>query len=257
MRLGPVAAAAGTRVLTHDTIDSTSAEALRLARAGERSPLWIVAARQTAGRGRRGRSWVSEPGNLYATLLLTDAAPQQRFPELSFVAALAVHDAVAGRVPGLASRLALKWPNDGLIDGNKFAGILVEGEGTAAAIGIGINCMHHPAETAFPATDLAAAGVRASPEILFTALSGALERRLAQWARGEGFAAIRADWLARAAALHRPIRLALAEGERTGHFETIDDRGRMVLRLADGAMETITAGDVLFSDRRAPAPAGR
>ena len=73
---------------------------------------------------------MSEPGNLYASLLLTDPAPPERRAELSFVAALALHDAVAGRVPGLAARLALKWPNDLLLDGNKFAGILIEGEGT-------------------------------------------------------------------------------------------------------------------------------
>src|SRR6266481_4556190 len=123
-----------------DFVDSTNAQALRLARAGERGPLWIVAKTQTAGRGRRGRTWVSEPGNLYASLLLTDPAPPERFPELSFVAALALHDAIGGRTPGLASRLVLKWPNDLLIDRNKFAGILVEGEGVAVAIGVGVNC---------------------------------------------------------------------------------------------------------------------
>lgn len=129
MQLDPTAAAAGARLITHDAIGSTNEEALRLARAGERAPLWITAQRQTAGRGRRGRAWVSEPGNLYASLLLADPSTPDRFPELSFVAALALHDAVTARIPGLAGRVALKWPNDLLIDRNKFAGILVEGEG--------------------------------------------------------------------------------------------------------------------------------
>ena len=84
-------------------------------------------ARPRGGAGA-GRTWVSEPGNLYASLLLTDPAPPERCPELSFVAALALHDAVGGRIPGLSNRLALKWPNDLLIDRNKFAGILIEGE---------------------------------------------------------------------------------------------------------------------------------
>ena len=128
MQLDPTAAAAGVRLITHETVGSTNEEALKLGRAGERAPLWIVARRQTAGRGRRGRTWVSEPGNLYASLLLTDPSPPDRFPELAFVAALALHDAVTGRIPGLAGRVALKWPNDLLIDRNKFAGILVEGE---------------------------------------------------------------------------------------------------------------------------------
>ncbi len=233
------------RVVAHETIGSTNAEALLLARAGEPGPLWITAKRQTAGRGRRGRVWVSEPGNLYATLLLTDASPPERAAELSFVAALAVHDAVAGCIPGLAERLALKWPNDCLIDGNKFAGILIEGEGRAVAVGIGVNCKHHPAGTTFPATDLAAAGVRATPDSVFAGLSAAMTTRLAQWDRGAGFAAIRDEWLQRAFGLGKAVRVALPEGEREGRFETIDQAGRLVLRSVDGRTETITAGDVL------------
>ena len=241
------------RVVVHETIGSTNADALERARAGERGPLWIVAKRQTAGRGRRGRTWVSEPGNLYATLLLTEASPPERAAELSFVAGLAVHDAVAGRIPGLTGRLALKWPNDCLIDGCKFAGILIEGEGQAIAIGIGINCTHHPADTTFPATDLAAAGVRARPDGVFEALSEAMIGRVVQWNRGEGFAAIRKDWLDRAFARNESIRVTGSDGECTGRFETIDQCGHLVLRQPDGTTRAIAAGDVapLAPPRRA------
>jgi BirA family biotin operon repressor/biotin-[acetyl-CoA-carboxylase] ligase len=249
MQLDPAATAAGVRLLSFDTIGSTNAEGLAKARAGQRGPLWITATSQTAGRGRRGRAWVSEPGNLHASLLLTDPSPPSHAPELSFVAGLALHDAIAGRIPGLASRVALKWPNDLLIDRMKFAGILVEGEGPAAVIGIGVNCAHHPAGTDFPATDLAAAGVRASAETLFTALSGTMVGRLAQWNRGAGFPAIRADWLGRVVALGKPIRVALADRELRGQFETIDDTGRLVLRLADGTMQAVAAGDVMVAAR--------
>jgi BirA family biotin operon repressor/biotin-[acetyl-CoA-carboxylase] ligase len=244
MTAGPAVTA---RVVALDTIGSTNAEALALARGSERGPLWITAKRQTAGRGRRGRTWVSEPGNLYATLLLTNAAPPERAAELSFVAALAVYDAVGARIPGLSTRLALKWPNDCLIDGNKFAGILIEGEGDAVAIGIGVNCVHHPAGTAFPATDLAAAGVRATPESVLAALMPAMTNRLAQWGRGAGFAAIRSDWLERAFQLGKTVRVALPEGEREGRFDGIDDTGRLLLRGARGNNEAITAGDVLLA----------
>jgi BirA family biotin operon repressor/biotin-[acetyl-CoA-carboxylase] ligase len=237
--------AASVRVVAHETIGSTNADALERARSGERGPLWITAKRQTAGRGRRGRTWVSEPGNLYATLLLTDAGPPERAAELSFVAALAVHDAVAGRIPGLGRRLALKWPNDLLIDGCKFAGILIEGEGRAVAIGIGVNCAHHPQDTTYPATDLAAAGVRASPDSVFAVLAPAMIGRIVQWNRGAGFAVIRDEWLRRAFGLGKTIRIALPEGKRDGRFETVDDAGRLVLRRADGVTETVTAGDVL------------
>src|ERR1700688_3440426 len=109
MALGPGQQA---RLDVLDTVDSTNAEALRRARAGERGPLWIVAKQQTAGRGRRGKPWMSPPGNLHATLLLTDAAPAAAAPQLGFVAGLALVDAAAAAAPALASRLALKWPND-------------------------------------------------------------------------------------------------------------------------------------------------
>ena len=112
MQLASAAAAAGYRLAAHATLASTNAEALARARAGERDPLWIVAAQQTAGRGRRGNEWMSPPGNLYATLLLTDPAPPECAPELSFVAALALHDAILERAPQLRAVLALKWPND-------------------------------------------------------------------------------------------------------------------------------------------------
>src|SRR5262249_51996032 len=121
-------AAPGARLVSLDAVGSTNAEAFARARAGERGPLWITARRQTAGRGRRGRARVSEPGNLYASLLLTAPAPPQRAAELSLVAALALHDALAERAAMLGPRLALKWPNDVLCDGAKLAGILVEGE---------------------------------------------------------------------------------------------------------------------------------
>src|SRR6202047_5133871 len=155
LELDPRAAAAGVRLVAHHEIDSTNAEALRLMRQGERGPLWIAAERQSAGRGRRGRSWISVPGNLHASLLLTDPGPAEHWPQLSFVAALAVHDAVVEVAPDVRPMLELKWPNDLLLAGAKFAGILIEGEGReeegAVAVGIGVNCTAHPAGTAFPA----------------------------------------------------------------------------------------------------------
>jgi BirA family transcriptional regulator, biotin operon repressor / biotin---[acetyl-CoA-carboxylase] ligase len=258
MRLHHQAVASGVRLVTRDEVGSTNTESLALARAGERGPLWVTARRQSAGRGRRGRVWVSEPGNLYASLLLTDPSPPERAPELSFVAALAVHDAVAALARELSSRLALKWPNDVLIDMKKFSGILIEGEGASAVVGIGINCAQHPGDAIFPATNLGVAGASVTVENLFEDLSGAMTRRLAQWNRGAGFDVIHADWLARAAGLGGPMRVALPEGERAGRFETIDTRGRLILKLADGTTETITAGDVFaFSSEGRAAAAGR
>src|SRR6516162_8994815 len=133
------------RVQFLDSVDSTNAEALRRAGAGEIGPLWIVARAQTAGRGRRGRPWLSMPGNLHATLLLTDPSPSAAAPQLGFAAGLALYDAAAAAAPALASSLALKWPNDLMCERRKVGGILVEGEGNpiAVAIGIGVNCGQH------------------------------------------------------------------------------------------------------------------
>jgi len=253
MQLDPRATAAGVRLIAYELVASTNAEALELARKGEAGPLWITAARQSAGRGRRGRPWVSEPGNLYASLLLTDPAPADHWAELSFVAALAVHDAVVEVAAELKPKLAIKWPNDLLLSGQKFAGILLEAEGAqknaedgAVAVGIGVNCASHPPDTDHPATDMAAAGARISPATLFAALSAKMLGRLAQWNQGEGFSTIRADWLARVAGLGEEIRVRLADRELAGRFEALDEAGGLVLRLPDGGTKTITAGDVFM-----------
>jgi len=244
MELDGSAAKAGVKLLTFEELTSTNARALEEARRGERGPLWIVAKTQSAGRGRRGREWVSKPGNLYATLLLADPAPGSHVAQLSFVAALAVHDTVAETAAMLGPHLTLKWPNDVLCGGAKLSGILLEGEGNAVALGIGVNCAHHPEGTEYPATDLNAAGAHVTAAGLFTALSRAMVVRIAQWRRGEGFAEIRAAWLKRADGLNKPIRVRLHDRETAGLFETLDETGRLVLRRPDGALEMIAAGDV-------------
>jgi BirA family biotin operon repressor/biotin-[acetyl-CoA-carboxylase] ligase len=247
------AATAAPRVIAYDSVGSTNEEGLILARKGERGPLWITARRQDAGRGRHGRSWTSESGNLYASLLLTDPAPPQRWPELSFVAAVAVYEAVAAVTPAIAANLSLKWPNDLLLGMKKFAGILIEAENSAPAavvVGIGVNCAHHPADTSYPATDLATAGAAVSPARLFDQLSCAMTARLAQWNRGEGFAQVRADWLSHAAGLGEEICVRLADREIAGRFQMLDDVGRLVLHLPDGTRHAVTAGDVLATGRQ-------
>jgi len=237
---------AGVRYLRFDTLGSTNAEALARARTGESGPLWIVAGEQTAGRGRRGAAWVSKPGNLYATLLLTEPSPKAAAPQLSFVAALALHDAVASAAPQLGPALKLKWPNDLLLGGAKLAGILIEGESDpvfAVAIGMGVNCAHHPEGTPYRADDLANAGALVSPDALLVALAAAMAQRLKQWSQGQGFAAIRADWLRRAAGLGHDIRVRLPEREFSGRFEGLDDTGRLL--VAEGHTVTaVGAGEV-------------
>src|SRR5262249_54112112 len=177
--------------------------------------------------------------------------PAEHWPEYSFVAALAAHDAVAELAPGLRPQLAIKWPNDLLLAAKKFVGLLVEGEESAGnreglvAIGVGVNCVTHPTTTDYPATNLAIAGADVSAEALFLALSVKMLGRLAQWNNGEHFSTIRTDWLARAAGLGGAVRVRLSDRELVGRFETLDDAGRLVLALADGRRQTIAAGDLV------------
>lgn len=237
---------AGVRHMNYETLGSTNAEALALARSGERGPLWISAGTQSAGRGRRGSHWVSPAGNLHATLLLSDPSPPALAPQLSFVAALAVHDAIAACAPQIEPDLKLKWPNDLLVEKAKVAGILVEGESGpafAVAIGIGVNCAAHPDDTDYPAADLAGLGALVAPDILLQELGQAMQKRLAQWKGGPGFSATRADWLKRAAGLGETLHVRLPERELSGRFRGLDDAGRLLLDQA-GRVTPVTAGEV-------------
>src|SRR5437899_11692005 len=136
MKLEPRATAAGVRHVAHEVLGSTNVEALHLARQGEHGPLWITADRQTAGRGRRGRAWVSPPGNLHASLLLSQPAAAEHWPQLSFVAALAIHDALVDVVSHLKPLLAIKWTNVVLLAGVKLSGIMLAAESDHSTVAI-------------------------------------------------------------------------------------------------------------------------
>jgi len=241
----------GVGLQHHTHIDSTNQEALRLARAGDRGPRWIVADTQSAGRGRRGRAWMSEPGNLFCTHLFAPDCTLPRAAQIAFVAALAVYDAVAHM--GVAD-LSLKWPNDLLMGGAKISGILIEtapgpaGHQNAApllAIGIGINIMAAPDDTPYPASCLAAQGVTPDAGEVLAVLAQRFDARYHQWECGSGFAGIRADWLARACGVGGPIAVRLHNDVIEGRFETLDESGALKVRCHD-RLRTISAGDVFF-----------
>jgi BirA family biotin operon repressor/biotin-[acetyl-CoA-carboxylase] ligase len=240
----------GYGLKSFDVIDSTNEEAKRLAAAGEPGPIWISAARQTAGRGRRGRAWDSPTGNLAATLMLRPSRSATECAQLSFVAAIAAADMLAGFAP--AAEIRVKWPNDTLADGRKIAGILLEsasvgGEApTWLAIGIGVNLATHPDGTEFPATSLRALGALAPPaDDALLHLAAHFAGWYEVW-RGEGFAAIRDAWLARAAGLGTRIRARLSNEETSGVFEGLDETGALLLRENAGTVRHISAGEVFF-----------
>jgi len=233
----------GYALAEHEELDSTNAEALRLAAGGESGPIWITATRQTAGRGRRGRSWDSAQGNLAATLLIHPERPLAEWAQLSFAAAIATADMSAHFAP--QARIAVKWPNDVLADGRKLSGILLETAGPMLAIGIGVNLAAHPTDTEFPATDLAALGAKPpSPEQALARLAGNFAGWYEVW-RKDGFAPLRDAWLARAAGLGQRIRARLPDRERNGVFEGIDENGALLLNEGHRT-EAIAAGEVFF-----------
>ncbi len=238
-------AAAGHRVLHFERIDSTNSEARRLAEQGERGPLWLVADRQDGGRGRLGRTWVSEPGNLYATFLFSISAGPEIAAQAGLVAAVAVQEAVSRLRPDLAVRI--KWPNDLLIGGAKVCGILSEVVGTAPtriALGCGINVAHAPPDTPYPATAL---GPRCTVESVFQELDSSLSNCLKIWDEGRGFEAIREAWTAAALGVGGQVTATIAGTRTTGICAGIAGDGALLLQTGDGVVRPIHSGEVRFA----------
>lgn len=242
-------------ILLLDHTDSTNADARRRADAGEAGPLWIVARRQSGGRGRRGRAWDSEGGNLFATLLLVTQKAPVEAAQVTFVAALAVADLLDGWAP--ASLVTIKWPNDVMLAGEKAAGVLVESGGYAAgglwlAVGIGVNLAHAPTGTERPATSLAhhLRGDAAAPptvEAAATRLAEAFDVWMTRW-ETLGFQPVLDAWRSRTPGLDGPAVARLGRETVEGRAEGVAADGALKLRLADGSLRLISAGDVFFGE---------
>ncbi|MGH8722489.1 MAG: biotin--[acetyl-CoA-carboxylase] ligase [Burkholderiales bacterium] len=237
-----------------DRVDSTNDEARRMAEAGARPGLVVLAGEQTGGRGRHGRAWASPAGNLYASVLLRAEGPLAASAQLSFVAGLSLADALERHAPD-GALLRLKWPNDVLIGRAKVAGILLESgkaNGGACAdviVGTGVNIVSYPEGTPYPATSLAEQGFAAiTPRALLGTYLGTLDGWLRRW-REAGFAEVRAAWCARSFGLGERIRLRLAREELFGRFVDVSASGALLLDLDGGGRREITAGDVFYPSR--------
>lgn len=261
--LGPKAAARGYRLNGFDAVGSTSTEAANAARAGDVGDVWFAALQQTAGRGRRGREWSTPHGNLAASLLVVPRADAAVVATLGFVAGVALNNALGQVLPdavirtgidgadGPGSRIALKWPNDVLADGQKLAGILLEAiqrpEGSPAiVVGFGVNIVAAPEGLPYPATSLSALGIEADAATVFAALSDAWVEAIEVWDSGRGVADILALWRAAAAGIGAEVAVNRDGDVVRGVFETIDDAGRLIVRANDNSRIAITAGDVHF-----------
>ncbi|MDS9467418.1 biotin--[acetyl-CoA-carboxylase] ligase [Paracoccus sp. MBLB3053] len=233
--------------------DSTNSEAIRLA-SSLSGPAWFMTHQQVAGRGRRGREWVMPAGNFAGTLFLRPKGGPAAAAQISFVAALALFDALKDAC-GPSARLAIKWPNDVLLNGGKVAGILLESAGagqdlTGLAVGIGVNLAAAPDPASVekraiaPVSVLAETGLTVSPEEFLDLLAPAFARWLGQF-ETYGFAPIRSAWLARAARIGETILARTGQEETKGVFEGIDDTGALVLSTSAGR-RCLPAADVFF-----------
>lgn len=238
----------GASVEIYETLDSTSAEAKRRAAANETGPVWILAQRQTAGYGRRGRIWEQDAGDFAGSLLFTTDASRNALGQLSFIAALSVYEAIAGLID--KGELQIKWPNDILIGKAKVAGLLLEmleGEKAPALIlGVGVNIVSRPEGLAYPTARLLDHGLAAS--VSPADFAQAIDRNF--WAhhkiwREKGFGEARTAWLERAAGLGKPITVRLPNETVSGVFAGLDETGGLILRF-EGGTRIINAGDVFF-----------
>lgn len=242
----------GYSVIEHASLASTNDEATKLAATGAATGTVVWAHRQTAGRGRRGRTWYSPEGNLYCSLVLRPDVTPTVAAQLSLVAAVATADVVAGFLAPNA-RIEQKWPNDVLVDGVKIAGILLESSGTTGrridwvVIGVGLNVAAAPDQPDVQSTSLRQQGAEditaaAALEALLESLHGWYQR----WETA-GIGPVRGAWLGRARGIGQPITVRLPDEEIHGRFADMDESGALLLDLSDGQSRRITAGDVFYS----------
>ena len=223
------------------TIDSTNSEARRRLDLGEPTPFWIISDEQTEGRGRLGRHWISKPGNLYSTYTFPFTAAATTASQISFVAAIAIHDVATSFITG--ADISLKWPNDCLINGAKFSGVLAEMHEGFMILGMGLYVSHEPDDLPYEATSIAAHTNTAVVAEVFLALQLKLKKWLQIWDNAQGFQHIHRGWEARCSAIGKPMSLDTGSTMLHGTFVGLAPDGGLVLNH-DNTTTIHHAGDV-------------
>ena len=204
---------------------------------------WLVADRQTEGRGRQGRSWLDAPGNFMGSTVV-NLLPGDPLPaSLSFVAAMAAYEVVVNHLAA-PQTLMIKWPNDLMLAGAKLSGILLERVGHAAVIGIGVNLADAPRLAGRATRHLGEVGPAPERNAFARDLATSFDRELDRW-RQFGIEPLFARLLAASYPLGSMLTVHGADGARmTGEFCGLEPDGALRLRLADGTVRTIHAGDI-------------
>lgn len=256
----------GDGLIALEEVDSTQDEVRRRLAAGAKPPVWVMARRQTAGRGRKGREWISRTGNLHLSAGVEVAVPAASLPQVSFVAALAAHKAVSAIAqrhgqPAVQELLALKWPNDLLLAGRKLGGLLLESEPAAPAqdgteapahrviVGWGINVASAPPDAAvrWPAVALLEAGLDVPPWDVAGLIRDYFTRWLARW-QADGFAPVREAWERRAWGRGMPVAVQAGEDVHRGRLIGLAEDGALLLENEKGERLAIHAGEILHAD---------
>jgi len=245
-------------LLAYDVLDSTNEEAKRLAEGGGVHGAVVWSKKQTAGKGRQDRKWISQEGNLFCSILLSPNTEIKTFSQLSFVAAVAAVETLRSIIPDEAETISCKWPNDILINNKKIGGILLESFETFqedspanrtrwVVVGIGINIDSCPSGMDFPATYLKESGVEIiSAKIVLSRFIHHFINCYEIWAR-KGFTPIRKHWIDAAYKIGKPVEIRLPKNKYNGIFEGIDMNGHLLVRKNDGTRSIVSAGDVSFS----------
>lgn len=236
------------KIHTYASLPSTQDYVRELSEEGQPEGLVIQALTQVRGRGRHGRDWNSPMGNLYMSFLLRPDCPAHQGGQISFVTALALSAAMDEFLaPGCAKRL--KWPNDILIDGKKVAGILLESDLKddridGLVVGIGVNIMSAP-DGAAALGALCKDGARIAVHPFRDAVLAQFAKFYTLW-QVEGFAPIRAAWLAQAQGLGAVVNVRLAGAEFSGIFDGLDEQGALIVKMEDSSLRAVSAGEVFF-----------
>lgn len=221
-----------------DSVASTNDYAKDMARNGVAEGTVVWAQEQTSGRGRQGNNWVSNRGNLFTSIILRPGKQPLEAGQISFVAAVALAETLKDLLPASVP-VALKWPNDVLLQGKKSAGILIESEEGFIIVGIGVNVAHAPEG----AGSLQAFGVAADAGLVLEKLANRLISLYGLWQK-QGFGPIRDSWLGFAHNIGNTINVRLPRETFAGKFIGIDATGALQVEMQDGTQRNIASGEV-------------
>lgn len=233
-------------IQTFESLHSTQDVVKELAESGAAEGAGVHAFTQTGGRGRHGRNWVSEPGNLYLSLLLRPLCPARHIGQLSIVIAVALADTIREYLPAPGD-LMLKWPNDILLNNRKCAGILIEtglsndGMISHAVLGVGVNITHAPPEIGACLNEYA--GIPVDIESFRDRFLANLGAGYALW-REQGFEGIKRRWLALAHQKGANMQVRIGDQVESGAFQGIDEDGNLLILGPEGHEKKVTAGEV-------------